>query len=484
MYSTRPFTLVLFFVLTLWMAAAQSTTTDQAKTGEVAIVFEAQSGERVDAFQGRFDVPSNWTKDTGDTLTLSYVRFPTTGDSGGTPIVYLAGGPGGSGSATARGRRFPLFMTMREFGDVIAFDQRGTGDSSRPPACTSDRIVDDNTAFSDGAFVALYRAAAQQCIAEWAEQGIRPQDWTTVQSVRDLNALRRHLGAEKINLWGISYGSHLALAALNAMDKHIHRVILAGVEGLDQTVKRPSETDAYFERLQTAINTQTELREQFPDIIGLIRRVHTRLEAEPITVQVSPQAGEPYDYLLERRDMQRFASMMISDPGRALRLLDLYRAIDAGVTAPLAGLLANFHQHNEPIRFAAMPFFMDLASGIGPDALTRFEQQSQTALLGNQLNFLVPQLQGMLPELDLGASFRAGPTGDVPVLVLSGTLDGRTYPDSQREAVRGLSNAEIVIVENAGHNLFMSSPEVTERIQAFMRQQPGAAKITIDNWHE
>lgn len=500
MYSTRPFTLVLFLVLMLWISAAQSATADQAKTGEIPIVFEAQSGERVDAFQGQFDVPSNWTLDSDQTVSLSYVRFPQIGHSSsdtgndngsdtpsdiqGAPIVYLAGGPGGSGSATARGQRFPLFMAMREFGDVIAFDQRGTGDSSRPPSCTSDQIVDDDTAFSDEAFIALYRAAAQQCIAQWVEQGIRPQDWTTVQSVRDLNALRQHLGAEKINLWGISYGSHLALAALNSMSERIERVILASVEGLDQTVKRPSETDAYFERLQAAINTQPELREQFPDIIGLIRRVHTRLEDEPITVQVRPQAGESYDYLLERRDMQRFASMMISDPGRALRLLDLYRALDAGITAPLAGLLANFHQHNEPIRFAAMPFFMDLASGISPEALTRFEQQSQTALLGRQLNFLVPHLQGVLPELDLGASFRAGPTSDVPVLVLSGTMDGRTYPNSQREAVRGLSNAEIVIVKNAGHNLFMSGPEVTERIQAFMRQQPGTARIIIENWHE
>ena len=379
MKSTRSLVFALLLAVVLPIVAAEISAAinkaDRLKTGETPIVFEAQSGERVDAFQGQFDVPSNWTKDTDDTLTLSYVRFPTTGDSGGTPIIYLAGGPGGSGSATARGPRFPLFMAMREFGDVIAFDQRGTGDSSRPPSCTSDRIVDDNTAFSDEEFIALYRAAAQHCIAQWAEQGIRPQDWTTVQSVRDLDALRTHLGAEKINLWGISYGSHLALAALNSMSERIERVVLASVEGLDQTVKRPSETDAYFERLQAAINTQAELREQFPDIIGLIRRVHTQLEAEPITIQVRPQAGEPYDYLLERRDMQRFASRMISDPVRALRLLDLYRAVDAGITAPLAGLLANFHQHNEPIGFAAMPFFMDLASGIGNDALKQFEEQ-------------------------------------------------------------------------------------------------------------
>ena len=488
MKSTRSIIFVVLLAVVLPIVAAEIraaiSKADRLQAGETSMVFEAQSGERVDAFQGRLVVPSNWMKDTDDTLTLSYIRFPSTGDSKGTPIIYLAGGPGGSGSATAKGRRFALFMAMREFGDVIAFDQRGTGDSSRSPGCTSDQIVDDSTAYSDETVVALYRTAVEHCIAQWTEQGVRPQDWTTAQSVRDLDALRQHLGAEKISLWGISYGSHLALTALDAMDEHIDRVVLASVEGLDQTVKRPSETDAYFERLQGAIHSQPELREQYPDIIGLIRSVHAKLEMEPVMLKLQSRSCEFYEYLLERRDMQRFASMMISDPGRALRLLDLYRALDAGITAPLAGLIGNFHRHNEPISFAAMPLFMDIASGISSDALTAFNEQSRTALLGSQLNFPMPHLHDVVPELDLGPEFRTDPNSDVPVLVLSGTLDGRTYPVSQREAVSGLSNAEIVIVKNAGHNLFMSSPEITERIQAFMRKQSGPEQITIDHWHE
>jgi pimeloyl-ACP methyl ester carboxylesterase len=453
-----------------------------ASAGETEIEFEARSGETVSAFRGQLEVPLNWQDPTDHRLTLSYVRFPQTGGSGGTPIVYLAGGPGGSGSATAQGRRFPLFMAMREFGDVIAFDQRGTGDSTRLPSCTSTQVVDDNTRYSDEEFDALYRAAAEHCLAEWTESGIRPQDWTTVQSVGDLDALREHLGADKISLWGISYGSHLALAALKTMDERIERVILASVEGLDQTVKRPSETNAYFDRLQAAINGEDELREQYPDIIGLMRQVQTRLEAEPLSVTVTPAEGEPYPFLLERRDLQRFSSMMIADPGFALRLLDLYRAIDAGFIEPVAGMLASFHRHNAPIRFAVMPFFMDMASGIDADALARFKVEAQASLVGTQLNHPMPQLHDVVSGLDLGAAFREAPVSDVPTLVLTGTLDGRTYPDSQRAAVAGLRNAEITVIENAGHNLFMSHPAVTERIQNFMRGESGSGRITIDTW--
>ena len=57
----------------------------------------------------------------------------------------------------------------------------------------------------------------------------------------------------------------------------------------------------------------------------------------------------------------------------------------------------------------------------------------------------------------------------MPVLVLSGTLDGRTVFESQREAVRGLEKATMITVANAGHNLFdRPRPEMLAIMHAFM----------------
>jgi pimeloyl-ACP methyl ester carboxylesterase len=68
----------------------------------------------------------------------------------------------------------------------------------------------------------------------------------------------------------------------------------------------------------------------------------------------------------------------------------------------------------------------------------------------------------------------------VPTLLLSGTLDGRTYPESQREAVAGLDRLQAITVVNAGHNLFMTSPEVTTAIERFMRGEPlQSPRITV-----
>jgi pimeloyl-ACP methyl ester carboxylesterase len=80
----------------------------------------------------------------------------------------------------------------------------------------------------------------------------------------------------------------------------------------------------------------------------------------------------------------------------------------------------------------------------------------------------MPQLNRLWGGLDLGDGFRTAPQGDTPILLLSGTLDGRTYPDSQRAALAGMSDVDWVIVENAGHNLYMTTPDVHVVMHAFM----------------
>ncbi|MHA7871720.1 MAG: alpha/beta fold hydrolase [Hyphococcus sp.] len=439
---------------------------------ETAIEFEAASGETVAAYSGALTVPENRARPDSREITLRYVRFPATGDQQGAPIVYLAGGPGGSGIATATGRRFALFMAMRAFGDVIALDQRGTGKSDDTPRCQSDVVIPSDRATPPFEALSMLRASVEQCNAFWISEGVDPAGYTTVESARDLDALRAHLGADKLTLWGISYGTHLALAAVKEMGPRIDKLVLASAEGLDQTVKLPSRTDAYFDRLQDALSADKVLREAYPDIKALMRRVHEKLTAEPVMLALPTEHGAA-DFLLTREVMQSAASVMIADPDRAMMLLQIYAAVDAGVYDPVTALLARFITPGEPLSWRVMPLAMDVASGVGEERLAQIEREAETSLVGDLLNFPMPQLRGSLGGLDLGDDFRTPPVADIPTLLLTGTLDGRTYPDSQREAVSGLSNLTVVRVVNAGHNLFMASPAVTEAIQRFMRGEAG-----------
>ena len=476
--------LAVIFISTVLLSVSAGAAADDAAepgkiyTGEVEVVFE-NDGQKVQAFEGSIEVAENRSDENSRLIPLHYLRFPATGKNPGSPVIYLAGGPGGSGISTAAypGFRFPLFMAMREFGDVIALDQRGTGKSSTAPACTSKQSMPLNRSQNEVLVTQLYRQAATECVAFWNSEGVDVLGYTTMESARDIDQLRKHFDAEKVTLWGISYGSHLALASLKVMPGKIDKMVLASAEGLNQTVKLPSRTDAYFDRLQLAINQQAAAAQAYPDIKALINRVHKRLDESPIQLQVPQDDAEPLEFLFQKVYLQGIAANMIADPFRGVpQLLQLYSAIDHGITEMLPELIKRAGLDQAQISFEVMPFAMDIASGITGKRLRLVNQQAEHSLLGKLLNFPMPHLNQSVDGLDLGDGFREYPRSDVPTLLLTGTLDGRTYPEGQREATQGLTRLTQVVVKNAGHNLFMVSPKVTDVIQQFMKD--GAVETT------
>ncbi|MFN6981651.1 MAG: alpha/beta fold hydrolase, partial [Brevundimonas sp.] len=189
--------------------------------------FVSGDGQETDAERGFFDVPEDRRIPGSRRIRLGYVRFASTSANPGPPIIYLAGGPGGSGVRTAMGNRFPIFMALRAVADVIAFDQRGTGLSAhipeRPaspapwPALTHREMTD------------WYRDEMQKAWVDWTRAGVAMTGYNTEQNADDIDDLRRHLGVEKVDLWGISYGTHLALSVLKRHPDVIGRVALASL---------------------------------------------------------------------------------------------------------------------------------------------------------------------------------------------------------------------------------------------------------------
>ncbi len=429
--------------------------------------FVSHAGDTVSAVRGSFLVPENRSDPDSRRIRLSYVRFPAAAADPGPPIVYLAGGPGGSGVGAARGTRFPLFMALREIADVIAFDQRGTGDSSTIPPCRLDERLALDAPLRIDSLVAMGRRGAAACLVSWRTAGVDLAGYNALESARDLDDLRTVLGVDRVTLLGIGYGTHLALAALKVMGDRIDRLVLASAQGLDQTVKLPARTDAYFVRLQAALDEDPLGRGMFPDIVPMIRRVLDRLALSPSRVSIPSEEG-PVEFLMGADDVRLPSAFVIGDPANGVSLLRLIAAADRGDDAPLGRFVYRFVR-GQPLTFRGMPEAMDAASGSSAERLELVREQAQTALLGDVLNFPMPHLRDAFGDLDLGDDFRVPPVSDVPTLLLSGTLDGRTYPESQAEAVAGLSDVTHLVIEHAGHNLFMVSPRVTEVILAFLR---------------
>lgn len=445
-------------------ARAQTQAQAQAQVEAGPFRFTSGDGQETDAERGFFEVPEDRRIPGSRRIRLGYVRFPSTSPNPGPPIVYLAGGPGGSGARTAMGPRFPIFMALRAVADVIAFDQRGVGLSAHIP----DRPTSTPfPALTRAGMTAWYREEMQKAWIDWTRAGVAMTGYNTEQNADDIEDLRRHLGAEKISLWGISYGTHLALSVLKRHPGSIDRVALASLEGQDQTVKRPAHIDMFLDRVDRLMGTDPAVRAAIPNMPALMRRVHERLEADPATVTMPGENG-PVDIRMGGFGVQLMASALVANPPQLSMLPRIYLALDAGKTDVLASLFPPPHRY---FSIAGMPEAMDLASGISPARLALIEKEAKTSVLGDAFNMPMPHLLGAIPGVDLGEDFRAPIRIETPALLVAGSLDGRTPLEEQAEVIAQFRNKAQVRVENAGHNVFEAHPEVQTLLTRFFQGQ-------------
>ncbi|HWT13162.1 MAG TPA: alpha/beta hydrolase [Allosphingosinicella sp.] len=438
----------LFGLFTLSTAAAGAAADPELHVEPYA--FRLSDGTDLPAERGRFLVPEDRNDPRSRRIEIGFVRFRSTNPDPGAPIVYLAGGPGGSGVATARGPRQPIFLALRAVADVIALDQRGTGLSNHIPPCTASSRLDPAVVLNEASLTDYYRRTLADCVERWRSAGVAVAGYTTEQNADDIEDLRRALGVRRVDLWAISYGTHLAMAAMRRHPRSIGRAALASAEGMDQTVKLPAHVDAAFARIDAAAGGGLTAR---------MRRVHDRFDSEPQAFTAAGPDGSPMTFRSDSFPLRMMAGFVAKNPDGLAQLAGAYAALDEGQSAALAPMIFDFFYRN-PLTMSGMPELMDAASGISEARLALVRRQAGDALLGSAINFPMPQLRGVVPGLDLGDRFRREIRSGHPVLLLSGDLDVRTPLEEQSAATAGLRNLRQVLVRNGGHDLFEAHPAV------------------------
>ena len=460
-----------FLVLVLLISPVAA----QLKAGDLKIkpyTFTNAAGEKTESEFGTLLVPENRSDPQSNLIELAFVRFKSTAKTPGPPIVYLAGGPGGEGTGAAMGSRFPLFMALREVGDVIAFDQRGTG-YSKPNIRCADRLdLPLDVAPSKEAVMKSLLAGSKNCKWFWHDlQRVDLNAYNTNESADDLEDLRKALGAKQISLWSISYGTHLALATIRRHPQSIHRAILAGTEGPDHTYKLPSNIQKHLEDLAAVIKADPEISKDVPDFLGLMKSVFDRLDKEPARVEITdPRTKQKVTVTVNKVVMQYIIANNIGTTVTASFPALLYRASQGDFTNPAQ---VWFNISRDGIG-SAMSFMMDCASGMTAARREQIQREAKGTLLEDVFNFPFPDVCEAWKAPDLGDTFRAPVRAEVPVLFISGTLDARTPISNAEEYRKGFPNSTHMIIENAVHSdpLFLASPKIKEGMLEFLKGQP------------
>ena len=144
--------------------------------------------------------------------------------TGQPPVIYLHGGPGGGAVASLAARPGGGPRPQRAWTghdqDVVMFDQRG-GTASVPALDCGGLNLNDAGPDSDGTVGAL-----KACAARHKAAGVDLSRYNAVEVAHDVQDLRRLLGYKQVDLFGVSYGTRIALEVVRTAPEGVRAVVL------------------------------------------------------------------------------------------------------------------------------------------------------------------------------------------------------------------------------------------------------------------
>lgn len=268
-----------------------------------------EQGETVEC--GYLEIPENRTDPNSRQIRLAVAIFRhPEGATHPDPIIYLSGGPGGSSLELinlAFDQVFAPYFTSGR--DLIFFDQRGVGFSKPALDCPAvqDLSLDllDNQVggkrISDQEAYDLILNSFLDCGNDLEGQADLTA-YNTSTNAADVNDLREALGYDQVNLWGVSYGTRLALGVMRDYPEGLRSVILdsAYPPDVDLYLDAPENADRAFDVLFESCAEDLNCNQHYPDLREVFFDTVDLLEARPYkTAIVNPLTGENFDALID-----------------------------------------------------------------------------------------------------------------------------------------------------------------------------------------
>jgi pimeloyl-ACP methyl ester carboxylesterase len=185
---------------------------------------------------GLLSVPMDYAHPGGRHIQIAVSRMRATGPVAKRqgPLLINPGGPGDSGLAQPAYLAGTLPKDITAAYDLVGFDPRGVGRSRPTLVCTRNyqagvRPHYRPTSANDPAVRTwLKRSAAFSRACQKAQPTLLAH-LTTADAARDLDQLRRALGARQINYYGFSYGTYLGQVYATLFPTHTRRLVFDGV---------------------------------------------------------------------------------------------------------------------------------------------------------------------------------------------------------------------------------------------------------------
>ncbi|WP_406185934.1 alpha/beta fold hydrolase [Streptomyces sp. NBC_01006] len=448
---------------------------------------EALSGARC----GYLEVPENRSRPGGRTIKLAVAVIPAVKSAkpAQDPVVFMAGGPGAD---TFDDIPFLIDSGLNKDRELIIMAQRGNLYDKPNLACPEvDRFNAQAVGLGYDAKQAeqILLKAVKDCRARLTAEGVDLSAYNSTENAADFADLRGALGIPRWNVYGYSYGSNLALTYLRLHPEGIRAVAIDSIAP-PQIMTLPwgwSSAAEGIHNIFEACAAQPACKDRYPDLPRLLTEQVRKLEAHPLTLNVTPpNGGKPVKTVL--------------DGGALLNLIVALTPRPKDIPAALDEL-----SRGNPERFAQAraagsvqkvgDFAHGLTNSVACSEWAPGYSESDVLKAGRKafpgwpdtVLAQVPQLPFQYPVCGIWnvpdrASVHRVPTfSSVPALVVSGTFDVKTGASWAKGVARDLSRSTAVQVPGIGHWVVPQSPCAQRVLASFLARPTAPDTACVDD---
>jgi pimeloyl-ACP methyl ester carboxylesterase len=404
-------------------------------------------------------------------------------------VIYLEGGPGGSALAALEAW---TDSSLRATRDLILVDQRGTGYSL--PVLNCEEMEDDRYDTENEAMAA--------CRDRLEQDGIHLASYNSRENAADIAALIRAFDLNEVNLYGISYGTRLALTIMRDQPNRIRSVVLDSTYPPDvaSLAEGPTHMQRAFDGLFSACRESRSCNAAYPELEAKFYSLLEDLNTTPFDLADGYElAGIDYAeslfqalYNSELIPVLPFAISLALEGdiqtshdlvSWVLSLEDIVVLDSADTsfeaTSGQGGLLQNL---SELLRGAAEDIDDD-AEGMfyavecyeeapfhNAQMIITASRSVHPSFRQDQIDFALAFLQRCIRwHNDFASEFENMPVvSDIPTLILAGALDPITPPAWGKRASTTLASSTFVELPGMGHGLIDVNPCVDQLVSQFL----------------
>ncbi len=454
-------------------------------------------------------VPENYSQPEGRQITLPFIIFRAYVHDNTTSPLLVAGGGGpgislGIAKADWENAEHPLWTswydsTVNAGRDLILIDNRGVGTAEPRLDCAEIRDAARSVlakTLERHELIQLIKSAYSSCKQRLEGQGVDLSQYQVINATEDIEQLRLALGIRRLNIYGASYASRVALAYERLHPDSTRTLILDGV--IPQSIRiYEDEPRRNYEAIMRVINKchsdarcyrryGDDLDKRFADYLA-------QLDASPIKLSVDRGTGEqPVEVRVTASMVFDSLYTAIYDPDEIWKIPSYLHDIFAGKRDVLAKLVGAFYidqisntnfQVGAYASYACYDEIPFVDFELARIELTKYPFQSYSNVK------VFDHMQAMCEVWDVPAApawLKQPRKIETPLLIYEGELDpvtpaemtrpvtanarrwwGKVWPDNSHEVIHHSECADLTA------ELFLREPESNPFILECDRDQTG-----------